>query len=48
MNIGPIPTDPVVGEGDFHYTMNVQVGNLGGTTNIDFIANHNFDGIAPK
>ena len=48
MTVGPFPTQPIIGEGDFDYTMDVQVGNLGGTTNVSINANHNFDGIVPK
>ena len=48
MTVGPFPTQPIIGEGDFDYTMDVQVGSLGGTTNVSINANHNFDGIVPK
>ena len=48
MTVGPFPTQPIIGEGNFDYTMDVQVGSLGGTTNVSINANHNFDGIVPK
>ena len=47
MTVGGSQPQPIVGEGDLNYTMVVQPGNLGGTTNISINAEHNFDGIAP-
>ena len=47
MTVGGSQPQPIVGEGDLNYTMVVQVGNLGGTTNININAEHNFDGVAP-
>ena len=47
MTVDGSQPQPIVGEGNLNYTMVVQVGNLGGTTNININAEHNFDGIAP-
>ena len=47
MTVGGSQPQPIVGTGDLNYTMVVQVGNLGGTTNININAEHDFDGITP-
>ena len=45
-----VPTassDPVVGQGDLSYRMEVTVGQLGGTTRVQISPNHELTGIAP-
>ena len=47
MNVSGFQPQPIIGKGDLNYTMDVQVGSLGGTTNININAENSFDGIAP-
>ena len=42
------PTDAVVGTGDLTYSMEINVGGPGGTTDVTITPNHNFDEIAPR
>ena len=45
-----IPTSqpqPIVGEGDLSYEMEVTVGQLGGTTRVRILPEHSLPGIAP-
>ena len=45
-----IPTSqpqPIVGEGDLSYNMEVTVGQLGGTTRVRILPEHSLPGIAP-
>ena len=42
------PTDAVVGTGDLTYSMEINVGGPGGTTEVRITPNHNFDEIAPR
>ena len=45
-----IPTSqpqPIVGEGDLSYRMDVTVGVLGGTTRVSIVPEHDLSGIAP-
>ena len=45
-----VPTassDPVVGQGNLSYRMEVTVGQLGGTTRVQISPNHELTGIAP-
>ena len=38
---------PLAGVGSLDYSMDVQAGSLGGTTNVNISANHNFDTVIP-
>ena len=48
MTIITTPTDAVEGTGDLSYTMSIDVGGPGGTTDVTITPNHNFDEIAPR
>ena len=48
MTIITTPTDAVEGTGDFSYTMSINVGGPGGTTDVIITPNHSFDEIAPR
>ena len=48
MSVGVPQPQPVIGEGNFSYTMDAQVGPHGGNTIVNISANHNFAGITPK
>ena len=37
-----------VGTGDFTYAMSINVGELGGNTEVEITPNHNFSGVAPR
>ena len=46
--LGPTLTpQPIVGEGELSYRMEVNAGQLGGTTQVRIIPNHDISGIAP-
>ena len=47
MTIPTAQPQPVIGQGSFTYSMDVQVGDQGGNTIVNITANHNFDGITP-
>ena len=38
---------PIIAQGSLSYTMDAQVGDHGGNTIVNIIANHNFNGITP-
>ena len=48
MTLAPPPPQPVVNVGDFHYTMDAQVGPHGGDTVVNITANHSIDGVVPR
>ena len=48
MTLAPPPPQPVIGVGEFQYTMDAQVGPHGGDTIVSINANHNIDGIVPR
>ena len=48
MTIITTPTDAVEGTGNLSYTMSIDVGGPGGTTDVTITPNHNFDEIAPR
>ena len=48
MAMAPPPPQPVIGTGNFVYTMDIQVGPHGGDTIVNINANHNIDGIVPR
>ena len=48
MSIIDTPTDAVEGTGDLSYTMSIDVGGPGGTTEVTISPNHNFDEVAPR
>ena len=48
MSIIDTPTDAVEGTGDLTYTMSIDVGGPGGTTDVTISPNHSFEEIAPR
>ena len=48
MSIIDTPTDAVEGTGDLSYTMSIDVGGPGGTTEVTISPNHSFDEVAPR
>ena len=48
MSIIDTPTDAVEGTGNLSYTMSIDVGGPGGTTEVTISPNHNFDEVAPR
>ena len=48
MTVNGTSTEPIVGEGDLTYRMEVDVGVLGGHTEITISPNHNISGISPR
>ena len=48
MTVGTIGTEPITGEGDLTYRMEIEVGALGGDTEIIISPNHNIAGISPR
>ena len=48
MTVGTIGTEPITGEGDLTYRMEIEVGALGGDTEITISPNHNISGISPR
>jgi len=48
MSIIDPPTDAVEGTGDLTYTMSINVGGPGGTTDVTISPNHRFEEIAPR
>ena len=48
MTVEAPPSGPTVGTGDLTYEMNVDVGALGGNTNITISPNHTIAGISPR
>ena len=48
MSIIDTPTDAVEGTGDLSYSMSINVGGPGGTTEVTISPNHSFDEIAPR
>jgi len=48
MTVVETPIDPVEGTGNLSYSMSINVGAPGGTTDVNITANHNFDEIAPR
>ena len=48
MTIIDTPTDAIEGTGDLSYSMSINVGGPGGTTEVTIAPNYNFDEIAPR
>ena len=48
MSIIDTPTDAVEGTGNLSYTMSIDVGGPGGTTEVTISPNHNFNEVAPR
>jgi len=48
MTVIDTPTDAIEGTGEFTYSMSINVGGPGGTTDVTITPNHNFDEIAPR
>ena len=48
MTVGTIGTEPITGEGDLTYRMEIEAGALGGDTEITISPNHNISGISPR
>ena len=48
MSIINTPTDAVEGTGDLSYTMSINVGGPGGTTEVTIAPNHHIDEVAPR
>ena len=48
MTIIDTPTDAVEGTGELSYTMSINVGGPGGSTEVTITPNHNFNQIAPR
>ena len=48
MTVIDTPTDAIEGTGEFTYSMSINVGGPGGTTEVRITPNHNFDEIAPR
>ena len=48
MTLAPPPPQPVIGVGEFIYSMDIQVGSHGGETIVNINANHNIEGIVPR
>ena len=42
-----LPSQPIEGQGELSYRMEVNVGYVGGTTQVRIIPNHDISGIAP-
>ena len=47
MLVPTLTPQPIVGQGELSYRMEVNVGQLGGTTQVRIIPNHDISGIAP-
>ena len=48
MTVRTIGTEPITGEGDLTYRMEIEAGALGGDTEITISPNHNISGISPR
>ena len=48
MTVGGASIEPISGEGDFTYRMEIVAGALGGDTEITISPNHNISGISPR
>ena len=48
MAVVDAPIDPVEGTGFLSYSMSINVGAPGGTTDVTITPNHNFEAIAPR
>ena len=48
MSIIDTPTDAVEGTGELSYSMSINVGGPGGTTDVIITPNHSFNQIAPR
>ena len=48
MTVLPLSNDAIEGNGDLTYSMNVDVGHLGGTSEVIISPNHDISGIAAK
>ena len=48
MTVGGTSTEPISGEGDLTYRMEIVAGALGGDTEITISPNHNISGISPR
>ena len=48
MSIIDTPTDAVEGTGELSYSMSINVGGPGGTTDVIITPNHGFNQIAPR
>jgi len=48
MTVGGTSTEPISGEGDLTYRMELVASALGGDTEITISPNHNISGISPR
>ena len=48
MTVDGTSTEPITGEGDLTYRMEIEAGALGGDTEITISPNHNISGISPR
>ena len=48
VTVSPQNTDPIIGNGDLTYTMNIAAGILGGNSQVTISPTHNISGVGAR